>query len=187
MESALGRVTRALLEQRGPDGCWVGELSSSALSTATAVTALAVLDRARDGTRHRAVAAAGLAWLAQHQNMDGGWGDTTCSVSNLSTTMLAWAAFGAVAGGDALHAPTVGRAEQYLARAAGGMNPDLLAQTILARYGEDRTFSVPILTHCALAGRLGEGRAAWRHVLSLPFELAALPHRWFAAPRNCPW
>ena len=36
---------------------------------------------------------------------------------------------------------------------------------------------------CALAGRLGEGREAWRHVIPLPFELAALPHQLFAALR----
>jgi squalene-hopene/tetraprenyl-beta-curcumene cyclase len=36
---------------------------------------------------------------------------------------------------------------------------------------------------CAAAGRLGEGGEAWRHVLELPFELAALPHRWYKAIR----
>ena len=36
---------------------------------------------------------------------------------------------------------------------------------------------------CALAGRLGEGREAWRHVIPLPFELAAFPHQLFAALR----
>jgi len=32
---------------------------------------------------------------------------------------------------------------------------------------------------CALGGRLGSGRGAWRWVIPLPFELAACPHRWF--------
>ena len=36
---------------------------------------------------------------------------------------------------------------------------------------------------CALAGRLGEGKKAWRRVIQLPFELAALPHKFFAALR----
>jgi squalene-hopene/tetraprenyl-beta-curcumene cyclase len=48
-----------------------------------------------------------------------------------------------------------------------------------AQYGRDRTFSVPILTMCALAGRLGQGRDAWKRVRPLPFELAVLPHRLF--------
>ena len=58
-----------------------------------------------------------------------------------------------------------------------------LARAIIARYGKDRTFSVPILTACALAGRLGAGKAAWRRVLPLPFELAAFPPRWYAVLR----
>jgi squalene-hopene/tetraprenyl-beta-curcumene cyclase len=61
------------------------------------------------------------------------------------------------------------------------VNIDELARAVIARYGRDRTFSVPILTMCALAGRLGVGRDAWRHVIPLPFELAACPHSWFAA------
>ena len=60
---------------------------------------------------------------------------------------------------------------------------DSLITAIIARYGKDHTFSVPILTMCALAGRLGEGKKAWRRVIQLPFELAALPHKFFAALR----
>lgn len=183
LDSALGRLAGALLTRRGPEGAWTGELSSSALSTATAVTALAVVERASGHARHQVTTAAGLAWLARHQNADGGWGDTIGSPSNLSTTTLAWAAFGAVPGADGRHAEVVGRAGGWLRGVAGGVQPEVLGPAIVARYGKDRTFSVPILTHCALAGRLGEGRAAWRHVLPLPFELAALPHRWFAALR----
>ena len=39
------------------------------------------------------------------------------------------------------------------------------------RYGKDKTFAVPILTNCALAGLV-----PWREVAPLPFELACLPH-----------
>src|SRR6185437_14893872 len=62
---------------------------------------------------------------------------------------------------------------------AGGCDPAHLIPAIIARYGKDKTFSVPILTMCALAGRLGEGRAVWRKVPQLPFELAAFPQRGF--------
>src|SRR5205814_4107382 len=47
---------------------------------------------------------------------------------------------------------------------------------IAARYGRDRTFSIPILMTLALSGRIG-----WEHVTRLPFELAALPHQFFGA------
>src|SRR5438445_4387219 len=79
----------ALLAERVPAGHWVGELSTSALSTATAVMALHLVNP----FEHRDRIDAGLRWLADHQNADGGWGDTTRSVSNISTSMLVRAAF----------------------------------------------------------------------------------------------
>ncbi len=160
----------------------MGELSSSALSTATAVTALSLMQRSANLSAAGAIAA-GLTWLARHQNADGGWGDTLQSLSNLSTTTLCWAAFGAAPGGDTHHPEAVAQAVGWLTKTVGGTDAGTLAPAIIARYGRDRTFSVPILTHCALAGRLGAGADAWRHVIPLPFELAALPHQLFAAAR----
>ncbi|MCY2926478.1 MAG: squalene--hopene cyclase, partial [Planctomycetota bacterium] len=52
-------------------------------------------------------------------------------------------------------------------------------RTVLGLYGADQTFSVPILTMCAISGRLGEGPAAWEGIPALPFELAALPRGLF--------
>src|SRR5207249_987680 len=54
---------------------------------------------------------------------------------------------------------------------------------ILKRYGKDRTFSAPILMMCAISGRMGSGADGWKDVVPLPFELAALPQRLFAALR----
>jgi squalene-hopene/tetraprenyl-beta-curcumene cyclase len=78
----------ALLAERVPAGHWVGELSTSALSTATAVMALHLVD----SHSHRELIAGGIRWLCENQNTDGGWGDTTKSFSNISTTMLCRAA-----------------------------------------------------------------------------------------------
>ncbi len=192
LAAGLARAREVLLAQRAPGGYWTGELSSSALSTATAVIALALKDRQRQtGTPAGAEISHGLSWLADNINADGGWGDTTRSLSNISTTALCWAAFGAVPEPDQRYQATVARAEGWLAShiatqsepVANGCEPDALARAIIARYGKDRTFSVPILTACALAGRLGKGTDAWRRVLPLPFELAALPHRCYAALR----
>ena len=183
---ALKKARQELLNARNPDGYWVGDLSSSALSTATAVCALAVVERETSGhaspiTRHASLVNRGLEWLARHANADGGWGDTALSLSNISTTALCWAAFGVVSGADDKYRRTVSDAERWLIQRAGGVEPHLLAPAITKRYGKDRTFSVPILTMCALAGRFGSQSEAWRWVLPLPFELAACPHRWFAA------
>jgi squalene-hopene/tetraprenyl-beta-curcumene cyclase len=183
LRRAATLASEQLLAAIGPDGHWIGELSSSALSTSTAVTALALMDRESGGAHHASCIASGLIWLAQHQNSDGGWGDTVLSLSNLSTTTLCWAAFGAVTGAEERHVAAASKAAAWLKERAGGLEPDRLAPAIIARYGKDRTFSVPILTMCALAGRLGAGREAWKHVIPLPFELAACPHSWFAALR----
>src|SRR5580704_8585098 len=106
-EATLAHARQALLDARAPGGWWEGELSSSALSTATAVFAMQqfldcaegvtpelereIVDAETEKTCRRLIAD-GLAWLALNQNRDGGWGDTIISFSNISTTALCWAA-----------------------------------------------------------------------------------------------
>jgi squalene-hopene/tetraprenyl-beta-curcumene cyclase len=164
----------ALLAERTAEGVWVGELSTSALSTATAVAALSLVQRhAPDSGSYDALIQGGITWLATNQNADGGWGDTIRSFSNISTTMLCRAAFH-ISGTAAAHVETLARADGWLARS--GTTQEQLAEAIRARYGKDRTFSVPILMMSALAGLV-----PWGEVPSLPFELACLPQSWFAA------
>ncbi len=182
LQDAIPRVGAALLARRVPAGHWEGHLSSSALATATAVTALAAAARrgaaVRDGDR---LVAGGVAWLAATCNADGGWGDTPDSVSNISTTALVWSAL-AYGETDAAR-ESAASAGAWIARAAGGGSPEALAAALAARYGKDRTFSVPILTMCAITGRLGPEERAWRLIPQLPFELATVPRRFFAALR----
>ena len=172
LERTLLAARQQLLASRGPEGHWTGELSPSALSTATAVWALAMVDAAS----HSAPIRRGLDWLARNQNADGGWGDTVLSPSNISTTLLVWSALAASDGRTEIHARAAASAETWIARKAGGLTPDAIAAAVHRRYGRDRTFSAPILTMAALAGRLGKD--AWRLVAPLPFELAVCPHRW---------
>jgi squalene-hopene/tetraprenyl-beta-curcumene cyclase len=179
----LRRSIDALLAARSAGGAWEGHLSSSALSTATAVTALALHLRAgRSSDADARLIDEGLAWVMGNRNRDGGWGDTVSSVSNISTTLLVWSAL-AFAPPDDRVREAAGGAEAWLARAAGSLEPRRLAAAVTARYGRDRTFSVPILTMCALAGRLGHGSDAWHVIPALPFELAAAPRRLFAIMR----
>ncbi len=161
---------RALLDARTDAGHWVGELSASALSTATALFTL-WRHQLATGTNHRGRIDDGLAWLAATQNADGGFGDTVKSVSNVSTTALCWAAFAADDSGR--HAAVESRAGEWLTRHAGSLDATPLSAAIVKIYGKDRTFSVPILTMLAVAGKLGPD--GWRRVPQLPFELAACP------------
>jgi squalene-hopene/tetraprenyl-beta-curcumene cyclase len=183
---AFERGRRAAIERllaaRGPAGHWTGRLSSSALSTATALNALRLVDPAAHAER----ITAGVAWLVATQNADGSWGDTVDSRGNLSTTLLCWSVLAALAeapGGG--HPPGLGaavaRAADSIRARTGSLDARAVAATLAGIYGRDRTFSVPILTHAILCGRFGDPRdaATWRVVPQLPFELAALPPAWF--------
>lgn len=169
--TALQRTRRNLVERleaaRTAGGWWEGRLASSALATATAIGALTL---ASDHDINP-----GLNWLATTQNEDGGWGDTVLSLSNISTTILCWCAY-AIARAEATYQPTLVNAEQWLTKVAGGIDAPHLTAAVLRRYGTDRTFSVPILTVMAIAGKV-----EWRDVPQLPFELAACPHQIFGA------
>lgn len=170
--ATLRAATNRLLERMEPAGHWQGHLSSSALSTAVATAALAQVDR----DRHEAAIARGVRWLVAHGNADGGWGDTIDSPSNLSTTLLVWATLGAVPGPDGGVAEAAAR--RWLEAAVGALTPAAVSAAITARYGVDRTFSVPIVALCAVTGRFGSDEAVWAAVPQLPFELAVLPHAW---------
>jgi squalene-hopene/tetraprenyl-beta-curcumene cyclase len=190
LSAAYRQVKGELLAERTPDGHWVGELSSSALATATAVSALAMVRRigwdkaaAAVGPPSRRQLAdgghtladslvplyelddlilRGVAWLIRHQNADGGFGDTDLSHSNIATTMLVVAALH-LAGVADEHAGLIQRANTYI-DAKGRL------RGLRERYGIDKTFVVPIMTNLALAGLVD-----WREVDPLPFELACVP------------
>ena len=188
---------------------WVGELSTSALSTATAVMALEQMRRQYVVAGREVpeiwirLIHGGCEWLVAHQNADGGWGDTVKSISNISTTMLCHAVLHAVQSSPA--APRQeSRTQSEVVNSSGKSNSKSAAngvtaivalseatslaaayieraggvKAVIARYGKDHTFSVPILTHCALAGLVN-----WSEVISLPFELACIPARFYAAVR----
>jgi len=175
LDDAYIRCSGLLLDHRTHDGHWEGELSTSALSTATAVMAMhqVVSHNASVAEKYdlQPLIEQGLAWLAGHRNEDAGWGDTVKSISNISTTMLVRAVFAATADKYATPAEVDDRylkeVDEHIERIGG-------IAAVKARYGKDRTFSVPILMQCALGGL-----ADWSQVEQLPFELACLPADWY--------
>jgi squalene-hopene/tetraprenyl-beta-curcumene cyclase len=78
-----------------------------------------------------------------------------------------------LAGKASDYAGSMSRAEKYLQEHFGPTASEQ-AESVRARYGKDRTFAVPILATCALAGLV-----EWKEVKSLPFELACLPQEFF--------
>jgi len=174
LTKCIRKLEKRLLESRTPQGFWHGCLSSSALSTATAVFALAMADKKKYQTQIQH----GLKWLCDNSNSDGGWGDTTLSISNISTTMLCWSAFKQA---ESLpeYEKTVVDTEKWLIKNAGSLEPEQLLNAVNAKYGKDRTFSSPILMMCALAGRLNGDEDIWKLLKPLPFELAIMPHKFY--------
>lgn len=187
---ALAHACAALDASFDPDqGHWRGSLSTSALSTAVAVFALGLADAAG----HRRAIVEGLDWLVRHANADGGWGDTADSPSNISATVLAWSALSLADRGHGACRAAERRAAEWVASRAGDASPDLIVRAVVAHYGNDRTFSTPILVMAALAGRLPppspagvvpfSSPADWRHIIQLPFELAVAPPALFRVLR----
>ena len=189
VRQSLDDLRSELLSQRTPNGHWLGELSASSLSTATAVSAIAayqlhragesasasktanlkqVLDSTPNGIDDEALTAAitrGINALKNQQNKDGGFGDTDRSHSNIATSYLVLAASSLAkkAMGHSLADNQVEMLDQYIEKAGG-------FDALRERYGTDKTFVVPILTNLAIAGIV-----SWDKVPALPFEAAAFP------------
>ncbi len=165
IEQAREQLAQQLRARRQAGSLWEGRLSNSAVSTAVASFAL---------FQCGADARAGLQWLVDHANEDGAWGDSPESPSNMSATLLSYAALFAARELVESEA-TRERAQVWLDSQLGHRN---FLQAILDHYGKDLTFSVPILCMCTLAGMF-EGEDAWRRIPRLPFSLAVLPRRFF--------
>ena len=157
--------------ERVAAGHWEGKLSASALSTATAISAMSfyISDKKSDPSQFPVIARQikqGIRWIKSQQNADGGWGDTPQNYSNISTTMLVVAAFHA-AGKTEEFDSQIQAAEKYI-ESCGGIDG------LRKRYGKDKTFAVPILANCAMAGIV-----PWKEVSSLPFPAACVPQRFY--------
>ncbi|MEM8669679.1 MAG: prenyltransferase/squalene oxidase repeat-containing protein [Planctomycetota bacterium] len=171
VRATLDRLRLELLDERTADGHWTGELSPSALSTATAISAIAAVlknpnlqnDRPREHWIQRIDH--GIRYLCGQQNDDGGFGDTDRSHSNIATSylVLAASALAQQVSGTGLQATQLTALQEYIDRSG---RIDALRQ----RYGTDKTFVVPILTNLAIAELVD-----WGQVPRLPFEAAVFP------------
>jgi len=157
---AYGRLQKS----RMANGMWNGKLSSSAISTSVSVFALQRID----SNQYATYIANGVNWLHATMKADGSWGDSVESPSNMTATLLTYVSLYAVG-----QAPA--QAREYLDKQFGGHTEEALINGVLRYYGRDLTFSVPILTMCALAGVI----SSWDKIPTFPFELATLPQKLF--------
>jgi len=180
-----------LISELNDEGFWTGELSSSALSTAVATVTLKL---GNPGSFHDRIVG-GIAWLISHVNEDGGFGDTPGSVSNVSTTLLCYAALRYYAADN--HPAQQSRSSEKSPGLQSARNPDpapildgmacylrtqgveigsaTVVDSILGYYGKDYTFSVPILSMLAICQVLDQSSVD--QIPRLPFELVMLPSR----------
>lgn len=175
--TAHRKVVQELLAARTEAGHWEGRLSTSALSTATAVSALSLYHKNQvagpfDERQIVGLIQGGVEYLLGAQNADGGWGDTDKSYSNIATTYLGWAAL-KLAQSTEVPLNTV-RCEVAVQRARAMIRQWGGIAALRQRYGKDKTFVVPILTNAALAGLVD-----WKEVNALPFEAAWVPQRFY--------
>ncbi len=167
--AALDQLRQELLDARSDDGHWTGKLAASALSTATAVSAMSACLRESDGRDDReplqAAIRLGIGYLRRQQNDDGGFGDTDRSHSNIATSYLVLAA-------STLAGESIGRSLEpsQVDRLNGYIETQGELDGLRRRYGKDKTFVVPILTNMAIAGLVD-----WSQVSPLPFEAAVFP------------
>lgn len=142
---------------RRSDSSWVGELSSSALSTTVSCLVFELYPDARAPS----ALGRGLDWLTATQHEDGGWGDGVVDPSNMNCTALGASVLEYCAASN--YPNEIDKAQQWIERSGGfaTMNDPLRV-----------SLSGPCRTLYALAGFVD-----WRKIRKLPTELVLLPPR----------
>lgn len=164
IQTIVNDASKRLLSMRREDGMWEGHLSSSAISTSVSIFALSVIDH----EEYQKEIERGMQWLKQTMKPEGAWGDSIESPVNMTATLLSYTALS--------HLHQVPEAtEHYIRETLGWKDEAQLIDGVLAYYGKDLTFSVPILMMCALAGVISN----WKRIPPFPFELAVLPQNTF--------
>jgi squalene cyclase len=173
LTAQLETLYKRLIKEQNSDGFWTGMLSSSALSTATAIVALKINGESED----QPLIESGYNWLCLNNNSDGGFGDTPGSESNVSTSLLSYAAIFYCQPFDEKGLNTLSEIEEFLDTRGIKLSSHNIISSILDFYGKDYTFSVPILSMLALCGVLSQ--EAFKFIPRLPFELSLLPSSYF--------
>ena len=171
----LSQRLHGKLQVTDEEAFWLGELSSSALSTALACIVFS-LDKTVIDQQDRLQR--GFAYLIATQLQNGSWGDTANSPGNTSTALLVYAAFKLQNSLSNEQQEALEQLEKWLVNEIGGLDATILVKHIGKKYGKDQTFAVPILMALAIARCV-----PWQVLPQLPFELAVFPQSLYAALR----
>lgn len=173
LEIRFKELSKILLAELNDEGFWTGKLSSSALGVSVAVSALYF----HNPLENKSEIERGYNWLKKNINADGSFGDTPESPGNISTSLLVYAALNLYSEQDDSLKSTQNKITVYLQNNSIDIKSNRVADTILKHYKKDYTFSVPILTMCALCGVPGDD--GFEKIPQLPFELALLPQNFY--------
>ena len=166
----------SLIEHDKNGSYWTGYLSSSALSTALACIALRQQGTEFSDNTYQS----GLHWLLIDQGEDGSWGDTSNSPGNVSTSILVWAALYPQRQQSRIFSLAYEKVSRWIEIRTGGLKPRHIQKYIETAYGNDKTFSVPIMSACIIAGCFEDNEDRWTYLRQLPFELSAFPQSLYA-------
>lgn len=168
------KLADLLINELNIEGFWTGRLSSSALSTSVAIVAL----KTKGLFEYQIKITSGLNWLYKHINNDGGIGDTPESQSNVSASLLSYAAISFCDKESQKGKETLKGLKKYLLSQNISIAPQSITSSILKFYGKDYTFSVPILSMMVICGVLD--KKSCETIPQLPFELVLLPSSWYS-------
>ncbi|NVO12054.1 MAG: squalene--hopene cyclase [Bacteroidales bacterium] len=169
IENQYKILLNKLIEEQNSNGFWTGQLSSSALGVSVAIVAI----KLKGLPNHEERVLKGLQWLFNNVNIDGGYGDTSESESNVSTSFLCYAAVTFCQTKEFDGSKILKGIEDYLESQNINLKSGNVAKSVLSYYGKDYTFSVPILSMLTICGILGDEDI--RKIPQLPFEFTLLP------------
>ena len=169
LENQYKILTQKLIEEQNNQGFWTGRLSSSALGVSVSIVAI----KLKGLPNHQERVNKGLQWLYKNVNVDGGYGDTLDSESNVSTSFLCYAAITFCQTAEFDGSKVLKGIENYLEIQNISLKSGSISKSVLKYYGKDYTFSVPILSMLTICGILGEDDI--KKIPQLPFELTLLP------------
>jgi hypothetical protein len=174
LENQYDKLIELLKSERNDAGFWSGRLSSSALAAAVAIVAL----KKNGDKSDNQIVRNGLDWLLDNANNDGGFGDTSTSQSNVSTSLLCYAAINYCGERSKPSAMALLNIENYLIGQKINIKNGDICSAILVFYGKDYTFSVPILSMLLICGVLDKSAAS--KIPQLPFEFTLFPSSWYS-------